>query len=547
MSASTFAQRRPGLDWVLLLAVLALVALGSLLVWSATSHRDDLTDAATPTAYLQQAGRQHRASGWCCSSVVTATDHRWVRILAPLVYLASVGGLVLVLTNGSTINGSRSWIQLGGMSVQPSEFAKLAVVIGMALLVAERTEGRRGPLGLGTVDVGMLVIAGDPRVADPAPAGPRHHAGAVGDRLRRARRGRDAAALAGRCCVAGGVTAAVAMVAGGLLKAYQVDRFLAFTNPDLDPRGAGYNTEQARIAVGNGGLFGQGLFDGSQTQSGFVPEQHTDFVFTVAGEELGLLGAGLLIALLVRRDLAGADDRRDDADDVFGRVAAAGIACWFGFQTFQNVGMCLGIMPVTGVPLPFVSYGGSSLFAGMLAVGLLQNIPPARTSSPAGRRRSPSGWPRASDARQRLRCVQEDVRRQDREVEAAHQRLRPARHHREHAHDHRQEQQHHLGLAEAERQRSVEPDRGDRDGGDGQADAGHRGPVGEVQADLDPAAAGRPDRRDRLRAAARAARSRRRRRRAGKPTAATTSSIDGRLDLGQPDHRDQGDHEQRRR
>ena len=94
----------------------------------------------------------------------------------------------------------------------------------------------------------------------------------------------------------GGVAAAVAAVSAGFLKQYQVDRFLAFTNPDLDPRGAGYNTEQARIAVGNGGLFGQGLFDGSQTRSGFVPEQHTDFIFTVAGEELGLVGAGVLIA-----------------------------------------------------------------------------------------------------------------------------------------------------------------------------------------------------------------------------------------------------------
>ena len=158
-----------------------------------------------------------------------------------------------------------------------------------------------------------------------------------------------------------------------MLKQYQVDRFLAFTNPDLDPRGAGYNVEQARIAVGNGGLFGQGLFDGSQTRSGFVPEQHTDFIFTVAGEELGLVGAGILIALLgvvIWRALAIARH----TDDVFGRVAAAGIACWFGFQAFQNIGMCLGIMPVTGVPLPFVSYGGSSMFAGMLAIGLLQNI-----------------------------------------------------------------------------------------------------------------------------------------------------------------------------
>ena len=148
---------------------------------------------------------------------------------------------------------------------------------------------------------------------------------------------------------------------------------MAFTDPGLDPRGAGYNTTQARIAIGNGGLFGQGLFDGSQTRSRFVPEQHTDFIFTVAGEELGLIGAGVLIllfAVLLWRAL----HISLHADDMFGRVAAAGIACWFAFQTFQNIGMCLGIMPVTGVPLPLVSYGGSSMFASMMAVGLLQNI-----------------------------------------------------------------------------------------------------------------------------------------------------------------------------
>ena len=174
--------------------------------------------------------------------------------------------------------------------------------------------------------------------------------------------------------LAGVVGAASWPVAAGLLKDYQLDRFMAFTNPALDPRGAGYNTEQARIAIGNGGVFGQGLFDGSQTRSGFVPEQHTDFIFTVAGEELGLVGAGLVIALLGRRASGGRWPSRCDADDIFGRVAAAGIACWFGFQAFQNIGMCLGIMPVTGVPLPLVSYGGIVDVRGLLAVGLLQNI-----------------------------------------------------------------------------------------------------------------------------------------------------------------------------
>ena len=265
------------------------------------------------------------------------------------------------------------------MSIQPSEFAKLAVVIGMALVIAERAEGRwRSRVGCIEV-VGCWLIAGVPAaliLLQPD----------LGTMLVLSATVFGVLAVSGRPAALAGPAgrrrrdAAVAAVAGGVLKAYQVDRFLAFTNPDLDPRGAGYNVEQARIAVGNGGLFGQGLFHGSQTRSGFVPEQHTDFVFTVAGEELGLVGAGLLIALLclvIWRALSIAAT----ADDVFGRVAAAGIACWFGFQAFQNIGMCLGIMPVTGVPLPFVSYGGSSMFAGHARRRPAPEHPPAHHRS----------------------------------------------------------------------------------------------------------------------------------------------------------------------
>jgi rod shape determining protein RodA len=320
------------------------------------------------------------AIGALLMAAVLVTNHRWVRIVAPLVYLASLVGLGLVLAMGSTINGSRSWINLGGMSIQPSEFAKLAVVVGMALLCAERADWSKR--GVGTVDVvGMLAIAGVPAaliLLQPDLGTMLVLSATVFGVLAAAGAPRRWLAL----LAAGGVTAAVAAVALGVLKQYQIDRFLAFTDPDLDPRGAGYNVEQARIAIGNGGLVGQGLFQGSQTRSGFVPEQHTDFIFTVAGEELGLLGAGLLIGLLgvvIWRALVIAWG----TDDMFGRVAAAGIACWFGFQAFQNIGMCLGIMPVTGVPLPFVSYGGSSLFASMLAVGLLQNIHLGSRSAPA--------------------------------------------------------------------------------------------------------------------------------------------------------------------
>jgi rod shape determining protein RodA len=360
----------PRMDMPLLLATGAILVIGTLLVWSATAH-DELLNEGHPTAYL----RKHLvnvAIGLILAGLVVVTDHRWVRILAPLVYVASLVGLGLVLVMGSTVNGSRSWLVLGGMSLQPAELAKLAVVIGMALVVAERVEAS-GRHRVGAVEVLlMLAIAGVPAVLilrQPDLGTMLVLAATVFGVLAVAGVGRRWLVL----LAAGGLAAGAVVLTSGVLRQYQVDRFLAFTDPSLDPRGAGYNTTQARIAIGNGGLFGQGLFHGSQTRSGFVPEQHTDFIFTVAGEELGLVGAGLLIALfavlLWRALLISAR-----AEDLFGRVAAAGIACWFAFQTFQNVGMCLGIMPVTGVPLPLVSYGGSSMFASLMAIGLLQNI-----------------------------------------------------------------------------------------------------------------------------------------------------------------------------
>ena len=371
----------PRFDWVLVLVTGAILVIGTLLVWSSTSDNEALTHGEG-TAYL----RRHLANvviGLGLAAAVLVTDHRWVRILAPFVYAASVVGLLLVLVMGSTINGSRSWLIIGGLSLQPAEFAKLAVVVGMALLVAERVEGSRRRR-VGNVEVVlMLLIAGLPTLLILLQPD-------LGTMLVLTATVFGVLAVSGAprrwlvtSLAAGGLGAAL-VVALGILETYQVNRFMAFTNPDLDPRGAGYNSTQARIAIGNGGLFGQGLFDGSQTKAGFVPEQHTDFVFTVAGEELGLLGAGVLIALfavMLWRALMIASH----AEDMFGRLAAAGIACWFGFQSFQNIGMCLGIMPVTGVPLPLVSYGGSSMFASLIGIGLLLNIQRRSLSAPSNR------------------------------------------------------------------------------------------------------------------------------------------------------------------
>ncbi|MGZ8737736.1 MAG: FtsW/RodA/SpoVE family cell cycle protein, partial [Nocardioides sp.] len=226
---TTTRVRSVRVDWILMLAVAGLLILGSLLVWSATSHRDLLTDG-DPQAYLKKQ-LVNIAIGIVLAVMVTATDHRWVRILAPLVYVGSVVGLLLVLVMGSTINGSRSWIVIGGLSIQPAEFAKLAVVIGMALLVAERTEGSLRSREVGALDVvGMLAIAGIPAalillqpdlgtmlVLSATVFGVIAVSGARRSWL---------VALAG-----GALIAAVVGIRVGLLEDYQLDRFLAFMDP----------------------------------------------------------------------------------------------------------------------------------------------------------------------------------------------------------------------------------------------------------------------------------------------------------------------------
>jgi rod shape determining protein RodA len=170
------------------------------------------------------------------------------------------------------------------------------------------------------------------------------------------------------------VGAAVLAASGlHLVKGYQQSRFTSFLHPSADLAGAGYNAAQAKIAVGSGGLFGQGLFHGQLVAGNFVPAQQTDFIFTVAGEELGFVGTIVIVFLLgvlILRALRIATR----ADDLFGLLVASGIAMWFAFQSFVNIGMTIGIMPITGLPLPFLSYGGSAIFADMIAIGLLQAI-----------------------------------------------------------------------------------------------------------------------------------------------------------------------------
>ncbi|WP_431044476.1 rod shape-determining protein RodA [Streptomyces sp. P1-3] len=360
------------LDWILLLSALALSAVGSALVYSATRNRTELNQG-DPYYFLFR----HVLNTGIGLALMVATiwlGHRTLRGVVPVLYGLSVLLVLAVLTPlGSTINGAHAWIVIGGgFSLQPSEFAKITIILGMAMLLAARVDAgdRAFPdhrtvvqaLGLAALPIAIVLMMPDLgsvmvmavivlAVLLASGASNRWVAGLIGT----------------------AVLGAVLVWQLGILDQYQIDRFAAFANPALDPAGVGYNTNQARIAIGSGGLTGKGLFEGTQTTGQFVPEQQTDFVFTVAGEELGFLGAGLILVLIGVVMWRACRIARDTTE-LYGTIVAAGIIAWFAFQAFENIGMTLGIMPVAGLPLPFVSYGGSSMFAVWIAVGLLQSI-----------------------------------------------------------------------------------------------------------------------------------------------------------------------------
>ena len=358
------------LDWVLVAAVLALSVLSSLLVWSAT--RPKLLDAGgDPQSFLKKHVLM-LAIGLVLGAAVAALDYRVLRAYAPIVYIVGCGGLIAVLTPlGATINGSHSWIVIGGgFQVQPSEFAKVALVLIIAMVLGEPRDGEPVPR---TGDVAIvLVLAAVPMaliMLQPDLGTMLVFCAVIlGMLLIAGARRRYLIGL-----LLGGVLLALAVWKLGILHDYQIKRFTAFADPSADPRGSGYNARQALVAVGSGGLFGAGLFHGEQTNGHFVPEQQTDFIFTVAGEELGFIGSALVIALLGVVLWRGLRIARH-CDDMYGRLVAAGIVCWLSFQTFINIGMCLGITPITGLPLPYVSYGGSSTLADLVAIGLLQGV-----------------------------------------------------------------------------------------------------------------------------------------------------------------------------
>ncbi|MCX4778378.1 rod shape-determining protein RodA [Streptomyces sp. NBC_01264] len=360
------------LDWPILLSALALSLIGALLVWSATRNRTSLNNG-DPYYFLFRHA-MNTGIGLVLMIGTIWLGHRTLRGAVPILYGLSVVLILAVLTPlGATINGAHAWIVVGGgFSLQPSEFVKITIILVMAMLLATRVDAgdlahpdhrtvvkalclAAFPMGiimlmpdLGSVMVMVVIVLG---VLLASGASNRWVVGLIGS----------------------GAAGAILIWQLGVLDEYQINRFAAFANPELDPAGVGYNTNQARIAIGSGGLTGSGLFKGSQTTGQFVPEQQTDFVFTVAGEELGFVGAGLILVLL-GVILWRACVIARETTELYGTIVCAGIIAWFAFQSFENIGMTLGIMPVAGLPLPFVSYGGSSMFAVWVAIGLLQSI-----------------------------------------------------------------------------------------------------------------------------------------------------------------------------
>ena len=351
---------------VLVVAVVALAVIGLFAIYSAT-HQSLPAVGLDPGRFVKRQVT-FLGVGLVVLMIAASFDYRLLKVYAGIAYVSSLGLLVLVQTPlGTTVRGSQRWFEMFGFQLAPSEIAKLALIVMLAAFLSEL----RGDLTLNDVfrASGLAAIPAALVFLQPD----------LGTSIV------FAAILFGILIVAGArarylgivaLTAVVLIFAGfqvGLVKEYQVERLRAFLDPANVDQNAHYNRDQAEIAIGSGGLLGLGYLQGTQTNLDFVPEQHTDFVFTVVGEEFGFAGAATLLALyalVLWRAFRIASLSRDP----FATLLASGIASMLALQMFVNVGMNIGIMPITGIPLPFVSYGGSSLLLNFASIGLLLNL-----------------------------------------------------------------------------------------------------------------------------------------------------------------------------
>ncbi len=355
-------------DKLLLFAALALGVFGIIMIFSATR-------ADTPSTFYLKRQLLFFVLALLFMALGAGFDYHKTMPYAKIIYGVTVFLLMVVLLFPAR-GGAHRWISLPFFDPQPSEIAKLAVIIMLATFIADRrmelSSIKDFAQALGIALVPMFFIFLEPDLGMTLSI----FIIAVGMLVVGGATLRQMAVLG-----AGSLVAVLAALQLHVLKSYQLTRLMVFLKPDMDPLQSGYNLLQSKIAIGSGQLLGKGLFQGTQTNLKFIPEHHTDFIFSVIGEELGFLGAVVLLALfavLLWRAFKIAITARDP----FGTMLAVGIVVMFFFQIVVNVGMTMGIMPITGIPLPFVSYGGSSLLVNFFCIGLLLNI---------GMRRFPKG------------------------------------------------------------------------------------------------------------------------------------------------------------
>lgn len=360
-----------GYDFLLIFSALTLSLFGSFLVYSASRQR--LLDAEMATDYFLQRHLLNILLGIILGVIVSRFSYRTVRAYAIVIYVVALFGSIVVLIPGigKQQSGAQAWLALpGGLSFQPSEFTKLALIVLLAMVLTEKRDAEERPndsdvlIGLALAGIPAIFILVQNDLGTALIIAITLFTVLIVSGVR----ARWIAGVVVSTALAGFLAFQV-----GALKQYQLDRLTSFTNPAFDPQGIGYNTLQARIAIGSGGWFGQGFLSGTQTQGKYIPAQRTDFIFTVVGEEFGFIGILVMLSLyfIILYRISRIAWR---APDLFGRLSATGVTAWFAVQTFENIGMNLGIMPVTGVPLPFVSYGGSAMFVSWIALGLVLAI-----------------------------------------------------------------------------------------------------------------------------------------------------------------------------
>lgn len=351
------------IDFILLFSVLILCVFGLLVIYSTT--RIEVVDEGT--LFFSQKQLIHMILGLFLCFLTIFIDYHEIEKLALPIYILAILSLIYVVLFGRMTGGSRRWIEISGFDFQPAEFAKIALIFFLANFLAKQNNKVSYfyyyfVLPFVFTGAFVLLIFMQPDL------------------------GTSIAFLAILLCmifVAGVhwkhmliiflIVLASFPVLWSLLKEYQQNRIILFLNPNLDPLGAGYNVIQSKVAIGSGGLFGQGLFSGIQSQLKFLPAQHTDFVFSVIGEEMGFIGAVFVLSLYIFILWKGIKIAKE-APDLLGTFLATGVIAFMSFHIVVNIGMTMGLMPATGLPLPFVSSGGTFMMSSFIGIGVLLNI-----------------------------------------------------------------------------------------------------------------------------------------------------------------------------